>query len=137
MHTLSIFPTFLNYQMLGIFLVRIALGFTFIHFWHTGRSYQKAEQIKFFETLHLLPARLFFEVVSIIEGVTGAFLIVGLWTQGVALVGGVLMLAASFVKVRKPELSPKHTAGFYFTLALFSFALLFLGAGAFAFDLPL
>lgn len=123
--------------MLGIFLVRVALGFTFIHFWRTGRSYQKAEQIKFFEALHLLPARLFYEIVSIIECVVGALLIVGLWTQGAGIAGSILMLAASFVKIRKPELSPKHTAGFYFTLALFSFALLFLGAGAFAFDLPL
>lgn len=123
--------------MLGIFLIRIALGFTFVQFWRAGRTYQKTEQINFFETLHLRPARLYFEFISLIEGLAGALLIVGLWTQGVVLTTGILMLVASFVKMRKPELSPKHTAGFYLMLATISFALLFLGAGAFAFDLPL
>ena len=74
---------------------------------------------------------------SSVDGIAGALLVVGLYTQGAVLVTGALMLVATFIKWRKPSALPRNTIEFYIILAVASFALLFLGPGAFAIDLPL
>ncbi|MGB2580088.1 MAG: DoxX family protein [Minisyncoccia bacterium] len=137
MQTVSLFPSLLDYQMLGIFMIRATLGLIFIYFWYEKVTHQKAERIEFFEKLKLRPAKVFFFVVSSAEGIAGGLLLVGLYTQGAALVTGALMLVATLIKWRKPSALPRNTIEFYIILAVASFALLFLGPGAFAIDLPL
>ena len=123
--------------MLGIFALRITLGFIFVYFWYEKITHQRAERIHFYEKLNLRPAKVYFWIVSSVEGIAGALLVVGLYTQGAVLVTGALMLLATLIKWLKPSALPRNTIDFYIILAVVSFALLFLGPGALAIDLPL
>lgn len=124
MHTLSLFPSFFAYQMLGIFLLRVTLGFIFIYFWH---EYRKIGHHK--ETV--------FSVAYLLLGVAGALFVIGLYTQGVAIATGSFMTIAAFMKSRKYSASLPESTTLYILLAITSFAFIFFGAGAFAIDLPL
>lgn len=137
MQTVSLFPSLLDYQMLGIFALRVTLGLIFVYFWYEKVTHQRAERIHFFEKLGLRPAKIYFFIVSSAEGIAGMLLVVGLWTQGAALVTGSLMTLATLIKWYKPSALPRNTIEFYIILAVASFALLVLGPGVFAFDLPL
>lgn len=137
MHTVSLFPSLFDFQMLGIFALRVTLGLIFVWFWYKKVFRQRAERIHFFEKLGLRPAVLYFALVTHIEGIAGVLLVIGLWTQGAVIVTGILMILATLIKFFKPSALPKNTIEFYLILATVSFSLLFLGAGAFAFDLPL
>lgn len=137
MHTVSLFPHLLDYQMLGIFMIRATLGLIFVYFAYTKILYKRHEQIEFFEKLKMHPTKVFFWVVALIELVAGIGLTVGLYTQAAAIVTGVLMIFAFFIKHHRPTVLPHNTAEFYILLAVVSLALLFLGPGAFSFDLPL
>ncbi len=137
MNTVSLFPSLLDYQMLGVFALRVTLGLIFVYFWYEKVFRQRAERIHFFEKLGMHPAVLYFALTAYTEGIAGALLVVGLWTQGAAIATGTMMLFASVVKFFKPSVLPRNTIEFYLILAVASFALLFLGAGVFAFDLPL
>ena len=137
MQTLSLFPSLLDFQMLGVFALRVTLGLIFVYFWYEKVTHQRAERINFYEKLGLRPSKVYFRTVSSVDGIAGALLVVGLYTQGAVLVTGALMLVATFIKWRKPSALPRNTIEFYIILAVASFALLFLGPGAFAIDLPL
>lgn len=133
----SLFPSLLDFQMLGTFALRVTLGLIFVYFWYEKVTHQRDERIHFFEKLGMMPAVLYFYLTAYTEGIAGALLVIGLWTQGAAIATGALMFLASIVKFFKPSALPRNTIEFYIILAVASFALLFLGAGAFAFDLPL
>lgn len=137
MYMVSLFPSLLDFQMLGTFALRVTLGLIFIYFWYEKVFRQRAQRIHFFEKLGMKPAVLYFYLTAYTEGIAGALLVVGLWAQGAAIATGALMFLASIVKFFKPNALPRNTIEFYIILAVASFALLFLGAGAFAFDLPL
>ncbi len=137
MQTISLFPHLFDYQMLGIFALRVTLGLIFIYFWYEKVTRGRIEEINFFEKLGLRPAKVYFLIMSSATGLTGVFLIIGLYTQGAAIVAGLFMLKAIIVKCYLPSALPKNTTSFYVLLAVVSFALLFLGPGAFAVDLPL
>ena len=137
MHTISLFPHLLDYQMLGIFMLRVTLGLIFIYFVYAKILYERRERIEFFEKLKMRPAKVFFWVVTLTELIAGVGLTIGLYTQAAAIATGGLMVLASFIKHHRPSALPHNTIEFYILLAAASFALLFLGPGAFAFDLPL
>jgi uncharacterized membrane protein YphA (DoxX/SURF4 family) len=137
MHTLSLFPSLLGYQFLAIFLIRVALGLTFLRLWYIGWKFNREEQLESLNNLHLRPAPLFLNIILFVKLVGGTLLVIGLWAQGAALTTGAMMLIASAIKLYKPELLPRHKTGFCLLVTAICFALLFLGAGAFAFDLPL
>ena len=137
MQTLSLFPSLFTYQLLGIFMIRVALGFIFLRMCYVGIKYNKAEQVESLNKLGLRPGNIFADIVSFIKGAGGILLVLGLWTQAAVLATGGLMLIASMIKFYKPDVLPKHKLGFCLLLSTISFALLFLGAGAFAIDLPL
>lgn len=137
MHTVSLFPHLFDYQMLGIFALRVTIGLIFVYFAYEKITRGRREYIEFFEKLKMRPAKVFFWIVVLAEFFAGIALTIGLYTQAFAIMTGVLMTLASFIKHHRPSVLPKNTVEFYVILAVASFALLFLGAGAFAVDLPL
>lgn len=137
MQIVSLFPAFFDYQLLGIFAIRVALGALFIYLWYEKAVHARANHFHFFEKLGLRPAKIYHNIVSYVEGIIGALLFVGLYTQGAAIAAGVLMVATAIIKWKNPEVSLKNGVEFYIMLAVVSFSLLFLGPGAFAIDLPL
>lgn len=136
MHIVSLFPELFDFSFLATGVLRVTLGIIFILIWYKGITLYRTERIHFFEKLGLQPAKIFFIITSTLECVSGALLIIGLWTQGVALVMGLFMLLVSFIKKHNPSVLPKNTIEFYVILSVVSFALVFLSAGAFAVDLP-
>ena len=110
---LSIFPQFLDFQFYAPTILRFALGAIFlIH------GYPK-----------LFEARLQF--VGILEFVAGVLLVIGLFTQIAALVlaAELFIIIVWFKRGQNWE--------FDFVLLVMALAILVLGPGAWAFDLPL
>ena len=134
---LTIFPDLITYSFVATFGLRITLGFIFIWFAYVKYFRERKARIAFFEHLHLRPAHIYFALITGIELIAGIMLVVGLYTQIAALVVAVLMTLATIIKIRKPSALPHNTVEFYILLAVVALVLMFIGPGAFAFDLPL
>ena len=133
----SIFPNLLNYSFFATGILRIILGLIFIYFAYEKFFLERKERTLFFEKLKMRPAKVFFGIVTGLELLGGVGLLVGFWMQVATLITGALMTLATFIKWHRPHALPKNTLEFYLILAVVSFALLALGPGAFAFDLPI
>ncbi len=133
----SLFPELFTYGFLATGILRITLGLIFVWFAYEKFFHKRAESLAFFEKLRMKPAIVFFVIVTGIEFIAGVGLVIGFYTQVAALITGVLMTLATFIKLYRPDALHRNTLEFYITLAVLSFALIFLGPGAFAFDLPL
>lgn len=134
---LSVFPQLFDYSFLAITVLRITLGVIFIFFAYGKLFRERSMRIAFFDKLSLRPAIVFFSIVTGLELIAGIFLTIGLFTQIMAMITGTLMVLATLIKWRRPDVLPYNTAEFYILLALVSYSLVFLGPGSFAFDLPL
>lgn len=124
----AVFPAILVYYLFGAFVLRMAAAITLFYFTKEHVSFARTS-----DTRNLKYASC---ILAAIEVVGGVLLFIGLYTQVAALAG---MLIAALLKVlsfAKFSLAP-HGKVTYFMLFMICFALLFLGAGAFAFDLPL
>jgi uncharacterized membrane protein YphA (DoxX/SURF4 family) len=124
MHTLSLFPSLLSYQELAPFIIRIVLGATLAHFGYrkiNGRGQSSGSNSM---------------VYGWVEIITGALLIIGLWTQLAALVNAVILIIKIGFKIRDGKFLTDGV-NYYILLLAMALSLIFTGAGAFAFDLPL
>ena len=108
---LSLFPNLFTYQLIGIFILRIALGLTFIR-----QGYRIAKAIDW----------------AMI--VIGIMLLIGLYTQIVAVVAALMMLSLVVKEIRQRQFD---NLNYHLLVLAISLAFLTLGAGAFAIDLPL
>ena len=133
----SLFPDLFTYGFLATGVLRMTLGLIFIWFAYEKFFYQRTERIAFFEKLGIKPAIVFFALVTSVELLAGIGLVLGYYTKVAALITGTLMTLATFIKWYRPSALHRNTIEFYILLAILSFALIFLGPGAIAFDLPL
>ncbi len=133
----SLFPELFTYGFLATGVLRMTLGLIFIWFAYEKFFRERTERIAFFEKLGMKPAIVFFALVTGVEFIAGIGLLVGYYTQIAALITGSLMTFATFIKLYRANVLHRNTIEFYILLATLSFALIFLGPGAFAFDLPL
>jgi len=133
---LSIFPDFLTFWLVAPFLLRIAAGFIFIYFGISKIYKERKNKIEFFKKIGFGAGVIFFWIVSLIELIGGALLVVGLFVQPTAIVLSIIMIGAIYAKIRQPKLL-KNTVEFFILLFAVLLSLLFLGSGFFAFDLPL
>lgn len=118
----SVFPGLLNYPLIGIFILRAALGLAFLKF-GLEIFFQKRSVVE--------------KLTAVSEIVGGTFLIVGFLTQPSALFTLLITLAAIVSKVMKKNGIFSRPLIFYMFLAAVSISLVLLGPGAFSFDLPL
>ena len=121
---LSLFPALLSYQQLSPFIIRVVLGITLAFF-----GYRK--MIKHSESSGSNS-----RVYGGVELFISLFLIIGLFTQLAALLNAIILIIKLAFKAKNGEL---FTDGinYYVLLLAMAIALLFTGAGACAFDLPL
>jgi len=119
---LSVFPGLLNYPLIGIFILRVALGLVFL---------------KFGLEIFFLKKRWGEKAVNISEIICGAFLLIGFLTQPSALFALLITLTAFLFKIFKRNEIFSRPLIFYFFLAAVSVSLILLGPGAFSIDLPL
>lgn len=132
---LNPFPTLLIYGVIAPLLIRVTLGALLL--------YLSAEHFRSRREIAHLVSTLVGKLskgtgwyLAGIELITGAALVVGLYTQIAAIVVIVLALKCLMVKQSLKVLSPLSRST-YLLMIVMALSLLLSGAGAFAFDLPL
>ena len=76
------------------------------------------------------------KILGVLEIISGAMILVGLYTQIVALVLALLIFIELYAEYKESSLV-KRDIVFYILIFAISLSLLFTGAGAFSLDLPL
>ncbi|MEN9912684.1 MAG: hypothetical protein RLY66_92 [Candidatus Parcubacteria bacterium] len=121
---LSVFPALLSYEQLAPFILRVVLGLTLAYFGYQkvlGRGNSSGSNTKVYGGIEIL---------------VSVFLIIGLWTQVAALINAVILVIKLALKIRHKEFLTSGV-NYYVLLLAMAVALMFLGAGRFAFDMPL
>ncbi|MCX6716181.1 MAG: hypothetical protein NT077_04185 [Candidatus Taylorbacteria bacterium] len=119
---LSLFPTFLSWNQLSPFLIRVVLGAIFIFWSYRGLRNSRAD----------VKAR----TTSVIEGIAGILLVIGLWTQLATIVIGIDLIIRLVDKVIKKSFLTDGV-NYYLVLLVLAVSLLVTGAGFWAFDLSI
>ena len=133
---LNPFPELLSFSLLGPFVLRVVLGLIFIDLGILKFRGEKTRWLASFEALNIHPADLMLAIYALLQIVGGVFLIAGFWTQVAALVLAVFSGIELGIEWKAREVL-KRDLVFYLLLFVISVSLLFTGAGAFAFDIPL
>lgn len=133
---LNPFPDLLAFSLLAPFFLRIVLGISYARFGYLKLIKSGLIKISFLKKDYLKPEILFVLVVGLLEAVGGVLLVLGMFTQIVSLVLGMLILGTIVIKLRNGAILSSEL-GYYVLLLVVTFSLLFSGAGAFAIDLPL
>lgn len=133
---LNPFPDLLTYSLIAPFILRVVAGFVFVNLGALAFKNEKERWIISLATLQIPNPRITLKILSAIEILGGAMLILGFYTQIAALVLAILTFAESYVE-HKDSTILKRNFVFYLMLLTILLSLLFSGAGAFAFDLPL
>ncbi len=114
---LSLFPTLLDFPLFAYFILRVALAY---HFGLIAKSRLKKSH----------------SFIAVFEFVAAALVGVGFYMQAALIALMALLIIESLID-RKEGLFDRNTAHIRTILGCIAFALMFLGAGAVAFDLPL
>jgi hypothetical protein len=114
---LSLFPDLFAFPLLAFFVLRITLAYHLALI--TKARFKKP-----------------YSFLAIFELTTTILLTVGLYTQGALIAVMTLLILESFIE-RKLGTFDRKDAQIRTILGMIAFALMFLGAGAFALDLPL
>jgi len=117
MHPLSVFPQLLYLGLLAPVMLRIVVG-----------AYIATAGWQRYKKPH--------KWVSVIYGISGLFLIVGLFTQ-IAVIISILILGFDYHVDNKVSPISKDKKIIYILVGVILLTLLFTGPGLFAFDLPL
>ena len=133
---LNTFPNLLTFGMLAPFILRVVLGFILINLGSLKLGKEQSAWQELFEVINVHPAIFFVKTIAYIEMVGGLMLIVGAYTQLVSIIFTTLFFCEAILEYREPTLERRNLT-FYILMFTISLSLIFLGAGAFAFDLPL
>lgn len=134
---LSVFPQLLFLSGIGVTLLRIAVGMYFLYLAYLVAIKRDEFSRISYPVVGLMPPWAML-IASFISAMLAGMLIVGFWTQVVALFG-ILMTLKLLILPRRllapiTASFPRSTA---FLLLVLCVSLVVMGAGAFAFDLPL
>lgn len=133
---LNVFPDLLTLEPLAPFILRIVVGAIIMNIgylkWKGEHSMWKIS----FEALGLRHNASFVKAFGILEFLIGASLFVGIYTQLSALILAIISGLELFAEHKESALV-KRDVIFYILIFAIALSLLFTGAGAFSFDLPL
>ena len=130
---LNVFPNLLTFGILSPLILRVVLGLIAINLGYLKLGREHTAWKELFETIHFRPSHFFVRVLAWIEILGGIMLLVGAYTQIVAIVFAIAFFCESVVEYREESLE-KRNFPFYVLLLSISLSLVFLGAGAFALD---
>ena len=133
---LNTFPDLLTFSQLSPFILRTVLGIIIINLGYLKLTKEKIEWQELFKTLNIHPANIFVKVLAFIEIIGGLVLIAGAYVQLTSIIFATLFFCEVVLDYRESELEERDLT-FYILMFTISLSLIFLGAGAFAFDLPL
>jgi len=131
---LSIFPQFLFLYLLGIFIVRIAVGLTCLYLSHQFLFSKRKILIKKINKIKTPISSIYIWVFGLTFILSSLFMTVGFLTQISCLVISYLLFSLIFVD---KENTLGQTKLLYLTLSIISLSFLFLGPGLFAIDFPM
>jgi len=131
---LSLFPQILFLSPLSATLLRVCAGlvFAYLAYFHFANRRAASEEL----SKLIGGASVIMPVYCVIELVVALSLVLGAWTQASALVGFIIAVKMLLIRHSLKELKPLSQLS-YALLAVICLSLVFTGAGAFAFDLPL
>lgn len=133
---LNLFPELLNYALIGPFVLRFILGVIFIDLGFLKFKSEKKRWVDTFEALRLRPADFFVPLYAAVQILGGFLILIGLWTQGAALVLAIFTFCELYVEWTNSTLL-KRDFTFYLLVFVIALSLIFTGAGAYSFDIPL
>ena len=133
---LSIFPELLPYNLLGVTLIRVTLGIVilYIGLMTVGvkkNTYQRELKVHEYPLSSVIPI-----IFGIVEIATGIFLIAGFLTQLMVLIAIYIFINLIFIEKYIGRVFDYPNI-LYVSLIFISIALLFLGPGVMAVDLPI
>jgi uncharacterized membrane protein YphA (DoxX/SURF4 family) len=130
---LNTLPDLLTLSILAPFILRIALGLISINLGRLKLTEENEAWNKLFETIKFNPASHFVKGMAIIEIIGGLMILFGAYTQIAAIAFSILFFCETVLEYREESLE-KRNLSFYILMLAISISLVFLGAGAFAFD---
>lgn len=133
---LNTFPDLLTFSTLSPLILRIVLSLIIINLGFLKLGKEQVSWQELFETINIHPAKIFVKVLAFIEIIGGLILLIGAYTQLTSIIFTVLFFCEAILEYREPVLERRNLT-FYILMFTISISLVFLGAGAFAFDLPL
>ena len=133
---LNPFPDLLTYSLLAPLILRVVAGLIFIDLGILAFRNEKERWLASFSTLKMPNPKIAVKIFGGVEIAGGVMLILGFYTQVATLILALLTFAEGYVEYKEP-LILKRNLVFYVMLLSILLSLLFSGAGAFAFDLPL
>lgn len=119
---LSLFPSLLTWQEISPLMIRVVLGAIFIFIAYRVFVDKSAKSTT--------------KVVAIIEFISGALILVGLWTQLAAMVIAIDLIIRIAGKIKTKSFLTDGV-NYYVLLLVMSLSLIVTGAGFLAFDYPL
>lgn len=132
---LNIFPTLLSFSLLAPFILRITLGIIFIYISYFVIYKNGKDFLAYYKkNKYPVPGAMTW-FLSILSCLTALFFILGFLTQIVGLVA-IYILMSLYLSDKDIKVF-EFSNSFYLLAIVVSLSLLFLGAGAFAIDLPL
>ncbi|HET8574650.1 MAG TPA: DoxX family membrane protein [Candidatus Paceibacterota bacterium] len=133
---LNPFPALLAYQFVIITFLRIVLAFLFLKLAYENLFQNHPRAVEFYRLAKFPYPSYFASALGIIELVGGLLLLVGAFVQYTSIVFSIITFGLLILKDREhPYLKNDFT--FYILFFALTFAMIFFGAGAFAFDIPL
>lgn len=135
MHTLNIFPFFLDYGLLAPFFIRVAAGLIFLDLGVLKLNKERGRWLALYQNF-LKGGPGLLTGVALIEAVGGILLLIGLYTQIAAIVLAILSFFNLYFEWRDPAFVRRSFA-FHLMLFVMTVSLVFSGAGFLAFDYPL
>jgi putative oxidoreductase len=136
MQTFNIFPELFTFSLIAPFILRIVLGYIFINLGLLKLTKEKSGWIGSLHTLGIKPAGFFVGLIGIVEIIGGLLLLVGAYTQLVALVFAIIAISETLIEYKENSILRRDLA-FYLLLSAICISLLLTGAGAYAVDIPL
>ena len=133
---LNTFPNLLTFSTLSPLILRVVLGIIIINLGNLKLGKEHVAWQELFETINLQPAKFCVKVLAFIEIIGGFMLLTGAYTQLVSIIFATLFFCEAVLDYRESELEERDLT-FYILMFTISLSLIFLGAGAFALDLPL
>jgi putative oxidoreductase len=133
---LNTFPNLLTYGLLAPLILRVVIGFIAIDLGYLKLGKEKIQWTELFETIRFHPAQVFVKILAGIEIIGGLMLLVGAYTQIVAIIFAVIYFCEAVLEYRQ-EVLETRSLPFYILMFAISLSLIFTGAGAFALDIPM
>ncbi len=133
---LNLFPELLTLEPLAPLILRVALGLIVMNIGYLKWKSEGPQFKIFFEALNLPNKDSVIKGFGLLEVIVGLSLFVGIFTQLAALILVLISGIELFAEYKESSLV-KRDIVFYILVFAISLSLLFTGAGAFSFDLPL